>query len=125
MIDLHIHSTASDGTCTPSEILELVKKNKLRAFSITDHDSVDGVRELLKIGIPDQIDFVTGIEISASPPSLCASKGSMHILGYGMDVENSELDQTLRKLQISRKNRNPKIVEKLNEIGIRDRRSVV
>ena len=118
-IDLHIHTTASDGSCTPSEIVALVKKHKIGAFSITDHDTVDGVRELIKIGVPEDIGFVTGVEVSASPPNSCASQGSMHILGYGMDIENPDLDQTLRKLQDSRKNRNPKIIQKLNDLGIR------
>jgi 3',5'-nucleoside bisphosphate phosphatase len=64
-IDLHIHSTASDGTLTPSEILELAENLHLGAISLTDHDAVDGNRDLLKRGVPGSIGFLTGIEISA------------------------------------------------------------
>jgi DNA polymerase III alpha subunit len=59
-IDLHIHSTASDGTLTPSEILALAETLHLGAISLTDHDAVDGNRDLLRTGIPRSIGFLTG-----------------------------------------------------------------
>jgi 3',5'-nucleoside bisphosphate phosphatase len=118
-IDLHIHSTASDGTLTPIEILALAETLHLGAISLTDHDAVDGNRDLLRTGVPRSIRFLTGIEISASPPPLFPVSGSFHILGYGIDIEDKALNQTLITLQDARKNRNPYIIRKLNTLGIK------
>jgi len=118
-IDLHIHSTASDGTLTPSEILALAETLSPGAISLTDHDAVDGNRDLLRTGIPHSIGFLTGIEISAEPPSLYPVFGSFHILGYGFNIEDKALNQTLITLQDARKNRNPQIIRKLNTLGIK------
>ena len=117
-IDLHIHSTASDGTLTPPEILELANTLKLGAIAITDHDTLDGSRQAIAKGIPDTLGFLTGVEISARRPSFFPGKGSCHILGYRIDVENRELNKALQKLQTARKDRNPKILERLRDLGI-------
>lgn len=117
-IDLHIHSTASDGTLTPAEILARAEKLHLRAIAITDHDTIEGSRAALDIDIPDTLYFLTGVEISANPPASCPCSGSLHILGYGIDLKHPELNQTLQKLQESRRNRNPRIINLLNEQGI-------
>jgi 3',5'-nucleoside bisphosphate phosphatase len=118
-IDLHIHSTASDGTLTPFEILALAETLHLGAISLTDHDAVDGNRDLLRTGVPRSVKFLTGIEISALPPLLFPVSGSFHILGYGIDIEDKALNQTLITLQDARKNRNPYIIQKLNTLGIK------
>ncbi len=118
-IDLHIHSTASDGTLTPIEILLLAETLHLGAISLTDHDALDGNRDILKKGVPDSIGFLTGVEISALPPSLFPVFGSFHILGYGINIEDHALNQTLITLQNARKNRNPQIIQKLNALGIK------
>ena len=117
-IDLHIHSTASDGTLTPPEILELANTLKLGAIAITDHDTLDGSRQAIAKGIPDTLGFLTGVEISARRPSFFPGKGSCHILGYRIDLENRELNKALQKLQTARKDRNPKILERLRDLGI-------
>jgi predicted metal-dependent phosphoesterase TrpH len=117
-IDLHIHSTASDGTLTPPEILELANDLKLAAISITDHDTLDGSRQAIARGIPDTLGFLTGVEISARRPSFFPGKGSCHILGYRIDLENRALNKALQKLQTARKDRNPKILERLRDLGI-------
>jgi len=116
-IDLHIHSTASDGTLTPVEILAMARKLKLAAIAITDHDTIDAPRELLSLGIPSDIKFLTGVEISASWPSSFLVGGSLHILGYGMRIDDLFLNQTLSALQDARKNRNPQIIKRLNSFG--------
>jgi predicted metal-dependent phosphoesterase TrpH len=116
-IDLHIHSTASDGTLSPHEIVKLAIKLKLGAISITDHDTVDGSKEVLNSGVPDFLKFVTGIEISASPPSFYSCPGSFHILGYALNIDDPILNSTLEVLQHSRKNRNPGIIERLKRLG--------
>lgn len=117
-IDLHIHSNASDGTFSPSEILTLSLEHHLRAIAITDHDTLSGVREAVLIGIPPDLKFVSGVEISATPPPSFNCPGSFHILGYALDPEDQNLNQTLEKLQLARKNRNPQIIARLNALGI-------
>lgn len=116
-IDLHIHSTASDGTLSPAEILKLAQKLKLRAIAITDHDTIAGSKEALQAGIPPSVKFLTGVEISASSPPSISHTGSFHILGYSISLDDPQLNKTLDLLQKARKNRNPKIVKRLNDLG--------
>lgn len=116
-IDLHIHSTASDGSFTPAEILEHAQQLNLAAIAITDHDSIDGSRKALQSGIPPSLGFLTGVEISAAHPPFFHGSGSFHILGYSINLDNRELNQALSKLQDARKNRNPAILKLLNKLG--------
>ncbi len=116
-IDLHIHSTASDGTLSPLEILNMAQRLNLGAISITDHDTINGTKEALAIGIPHSLKFLTGVEISANPPPSFSGPGSFHILGYGINIHDTELNHTLVRLQEARKNRNPRIIELLNRMG--------
>lgn len=116
-IDLHIHSTASDGTLSPAEIVALALRIGLGAISITDHDSIAGAREVLLGGIPDTLGFLTGVEISAEPPPFYPGGGSIHVLGYGLRLDDPELNRALEKLQDSRRQRNPEIVARLNKLG--------
>ena len=116
-IDLHIHSTASDGSFTPAEILHHAQQLDLAAISITDHDTVAGSKEALEIGIPTSIDFLTGVEISAAPPPSYPKPGSFHILGYSIQLDDPALNKALETLQDARKNRNPEILNCLNELG--------
>jgi hypothetical protein len=117
-IDLHIHSTASDGTLSPSEILTLAQDFNIAAISITDHDTLEGSRNALSCGIPPSVKFLTGVEISADPPDSFSLSGSLHILGYAVDADHLELNQTLSKLKDSRENRNPRILKLLSGLGI-------
>jgi 3',5'-nucleoside bisphosphate phosphatase len=113
-VDLHSHSTASDGTLAPAEVARLAKSSGLSGFALTDHDTIGGVveagAEAAKLGI----DFLPGIEISAEFPA----PGTMHILGYGIDPESETLKNLTATLIAGRDNRNPRIVEKLNEMGV-------
>ena len=117
-IDLHIHTTASDGTFTPSEIVAHAVKLKLKAIAITDHDTLAGSGEALSSGIPAALEFLTGVEISAAPPPLYHQTGSFHLLGYSIRLDDAVLNRTLEKLQAARKNRNPAIIDRLNALGI-------
>ncbi|MCD4742456.1 MAG: ribonuclease III [Desulfobacteraceae bacterium] len=117
MIDLHIHSTASDGSFSPSEILNLCLDAGIKAIALTDHDSIDGVKEVMKIGVPWPLEFITGVEISCEPLSNFPDNSSFHILGYGFDLGNKEMNSILEKLQIARSDRNPLIIQKLNDLG--------
>ena len=118
-IDLHIHSTASDGSLTPADIIDHAQKLNLAAIAITDHDSVDGSKEALRIGIPPSLHFLTGVEISAAHPPFFPGSGSFHILGYAIQLDNRDLNQALNRLQDARKNRNPEILKRLNKLGFR------
>jgi 3',5'-nucleoside bisphosphate phosphatase len=117
-IDLHIHSTSSDGTLTPQEILTQAQNLQLGAIAITDHDTLDGSKDALLIGIPPSVKFLTGVEISSEPPPSFSSAGSFHILGYAVDVDHPQLNHTLSMLRDSRKRRNPQILKLLSRLGI-------
>ena len=117
-IDLHIHSTASDGTLTPSEILVLAQNLNLGAIAITDHDTLDGSKDALSFGIPPSVKFLTGVEISSEPPPPFSCAGSFHMLGYAADVDHPNLNHTLSMLRDSRKRRNPQILKLLSRLGI-------
>lgn len=112
-IDLHIHSTFSDGTMSPTELVELAKFKRLKTISITDHDTMAGVGEALTAGAEAGVEVIPGLEISVEH----AGK-YMHILGYYMDVKNPELLKSLEVLQVGRAARNNKILEKLAEYEI-------
>jgi hypothetical protein len=112
-VDLHIHTRASDGTFSPSEVVRLAKDRKLRAIAITDHDTVDGVQEALEEGRRISIEVVPGVEISAN-----IKDGSFHLLGYFVETTGSLLAEKLGTLKQARSDRNPRIVHKLNDLGI-------
>ena len=116
-IDLHIHSTASDGSLTPSEILQQAQKLNLGAIAITDHDSLEGSKAALRAGIPSSIKFLSGVEISAAYPPFLSRSGSLHLLGYAIRLEDRGLNQSLSKLRQARKNRNPEILNRLEKLG--------
>ncbi len=113
-VDLHCHSTASDGTLPPREVVQLARESNLSALSLTDHDTIAGIAdasdEARKLGI----DFLPGIEISAEFPA----PGTLHILGYGIDPTSPSLVALTAELIAARDARNPIIVEKLNELGV-------
>src|ERR1700689_5377183 len=113
-VDLHCHSTASDGTFAPTDVVKLAVNNGLSALALTDHDTIGGVAEAAGEAKNLGIDFLPGIEISAEYPS----PGTMHILGYGVDPNSATLKDLTTQLLAGRGNRNPQIVAKLNELGV-------
>ncbi len=117
-IDLHIHTTASDGTLKPVQIISRAQRLNLKAIAITDHDTVAGSQEAVNCGIPPSLGFLTGVEISAAPPPFYSGAGSFHLLGYSIRLEDSRLNRTLSTLQRARKERNPAIMKRLNRLGI-------
>lgn len=116
-IDLHIHSSASDGTLTPLEIVKRARSLNLGAIAITDHDTVNGLRQIRSLLPMEDLAFLNGVEISTSAPASCNHPGSLHILGYGFNLEDPELNRHLTILQSARKNRNPQIIARLNQLG--------
>ena len=112
-IDLHTHSNASDGSFPPREVVRLATERRLQALALTDHDTIDGLPEAMAAGQEFGIEVIPGIEISARHNS-----GSMHILGYFLDYESEVLARRLAVLQKARKDRNPQIIAKLNDLGL-------
>lgn len=112
LIDLHVHTTASDGTMTPEEVVIHARESGLKAIAITDHDTIDGVNEALSAGLRIGLEVVPGVEISADFP------GEMHILGYFIDPADAKLRSGLAMLRRYREERNPKIAQKLRELGL-------
>ena len=117
-IDLHIHSTASDGSYSPSDIIAMAANIGLQAIAITDHDTLDGACQALECDIPSGLRLVTGVEISAQPPPEFKIGGSLHILGYGVDPNHPKLTQTLRKFQKIRDSRTHRMLDQLHQLGI-------
>ena len=99
-IDLHVHSTCSDGTLTPEELVLRGIKNDLVAFALTDHDTVDGVaRAIRKAEELDQhIQVIPGVELSCQYPVSPDQSVEIHILGYNIDHTNPALVSTLKKV---------------------------
>ncbi|HNA45846.1 MAG: PHP domain-containing protein [Nitrospira sp.] len=112
-IDLHLHTTHSDGSCSTAEVMAFAKQAGLTALAITDHDIVDGIPEATAIGKELGIEVVPGVEISSR-----LGESELHILGYFLNWTDPLLAQRLSTLRDSRHLRNPKIVQRLNELGI-------
>ncbi len=107
--DLHLHSTFSDGLYTPEALVDLVVSKGLKAFSITDHDTVQGV---VSIKPCTKATLIPGIELTST------SEGKeVHILGYYIDIKNAELLETLSHIAVRREKRLMDIVDKLNKAG--------
>ncbi|MCI5189242.1 MAG: PHP domain-containing protein, partial [Candidatus Electrothrix sp. AS4_5] len=112
-VELHTHSMYSDGTATPAELVQMAADRNLKGFSLTDHDTVEGVQEVLCHGKAIGMPVISGIEVSTMHRQY-----SLHILGYGVDPKNEKFLQWLARLQQSRIERNRKIVKKLAAMGI-------
>ncbi len=113
-IGLHVHSTASDGSYRPGEVVRLAREGNLAAIALTDHDTIDGLPEAIRAGGEAGVEVIPGVEVSARFPG-----GSMHILGYFIDYTNGLLDERLAVLKAARAERNPRIIAKLNALGIK------
>ena len=112
IVDFHTHSTCSDGTLTPKELVNHAKKSGLSAFALTDHDSVDGIKEAKEEAERIGIEFIPGIEFSA------AENTETHIIGLFINPENETLLKTIEKLKGSRKRRMEEICFKLRNLGM-------
>ena len=113
-VDLHTHSTASDGQTPPRELILLADRLGLAAIALTDHDTTAGLAEARNTAkdTPD-LTFIPGIEVSAQ-----CERGTMHILGLGIDEAAPEMREFADRLRRARDERNPKIIENLRGLGI-------
>lgn len=112
-IDLHLHTTHSDGSLSPTEVLQLALKARVTALAITDHDIVSSIPEALAVGAELGIEIIPGVEISS-----CIGNSELHILGYYIQWQDPELNQRFATLRESRHNRNPQIIERLRSLGL-------
>ena len=111
-IDLHMHSTISDGTLTPKEIIDEAVKNGVDTISICDHDSLDAyTEELFEYAKKNNINLIKGLEISTQ------GEVGVHVLGYNIDLNNQELKDALYRLKNSRHIYLHDVAKKLNEFG--------
>ncbi len=113
-VDLHTHSLASDGSLPPADLVRYADAADLAAVALTDHDTFSGLAEARKAArdFPD-LDFVSGVELSAQPIS-----GTVHLLGLGVDETAPSLLKVAKFLRRAREQRNPRIVEKLQAMGL-------
>ena len=112
-IDLHTHSTASDGIYSPTELLHRAKDSGLRVLALTDHDSTGGLDEAAEVAGKLDIDFIPGVEINTD-----VTAGEVHILGYFLEYERPAFQAVLKVLRDARERRGQRMVELLNEEGI-------
>jgi predicted metal-dependent phosphoesterase TrpH len=112
-IDLHTHSTASDGIYAPAELLQRAKDIGLRIVALTDHDSTGGLQEAAQEAGKLDIDLIPGIEINTD-----VAGGEVHVLGYFLEYERPAFQDVLKVLRDARVRRGQRMVELLNEQGI-------
>ena len=112
-IDLHLHTTHSDGSLPPAEVVTLAHEAKVSALAITDHDITTGLPEAMAAGERLGIEIIPGIEVSSR-----YGESELHVLGYFLRWKDDLLNQRLTTLRESRHRRNPQIVERLQALGI-------
>jgi len=112
-IDLHLHTTYSDGSLSPTMIVELAHKVGLTALAMTDHDSTDGLLEAMVAATSYGIEVVPGVEISS-----LYQEAETHILGYFFNSHDSLFQKRLRELRETRHDRNCEIVQVLTSLGL-------
>jgi len=118
--DLHAHTTASDGTFTPRELVELAQVNGLAAVAVTDHDTTAGLAEALATGAELGVEVVPGIELSTT-----FEEREVHVLGYYYDPQHPELLALTQRMRDDRLDRMGKMIEKLQQAGVQISRAEV
>ena len=113
-VDLHTHSSFSDGSMPPPKLLAVADNANLLAVALTDHDTTEGLPEAHKAaGEFPQLRFVAGVEVSAK-----FTGGTLHILGLGIDESAAGIQKLAGQLREARAERNPKIIARLQGLGL-------
>ena len=111
-VDLHLHTTASDGTLTPKQLIDQISATTLRTVAVTDHDSTNGVAEAVEAANAyPQLTVIPGIELGTA-----SDDSELHLLGYFIDPQNKNLQTKLEQFRIERVDAARAMVEKLKEI---------
>ena len=113
MIDLHVHTTASDGQYTPSQIIQKASEKNIKVIAITDHDTTAGLKEALEEGKKLGVTVVPGIELNITFPT-----GEFHLLGHGLKEPSKSLTNIVENVIKNRNDRNLQIIEKMNADGV-------
>ena len=119
IVDLHVHSTESDGTLTPSEIVFAAKEAGLSAFALTDHDTVSGIAKAAPIAAKYQIELIPGIELSTQyeVPTVKSQSKEVHVVGLYIDPANPKLLAKTKEFRDCRDSRNKKMIKALQKEG--------
>lgn len=112
IIDLHVHSSASDGTFTPTQLVAEAKKAGLSAFALTDHDTTDGIAEAVAAAEEAGIELIPGVELSTEYDGK-----EIHVVGLYIDITNESMQKHMAAFRDSRDNRNVYMLEKLRAEG--------
>ena len=112
MLDLHIHTTASDGSLTPTQVVQLARKKGFSLIVVTDHDTMGGVAEALEAGKKYNVDVVPGVEISSGVTL------EVHMLGYGMSPDHPVMKAMMEDMRAARVERMERIIENLQKMGV-------
>lgn len=115
MIDLHSHSNASDGQLSPTALVELAASNAVKVLALTDHDTTAGLAEARSAAKRHDLQLINGVEIS-----VIWQRRTLHIVGLGIDPDNSDLSQGLAGLQQQRQARAERMAEKLEKLGLQN-----
>ena len=113
MIDLHTHSTASDGSLSPTDLVTHANEKNISVLALTDHDTVSGLQEAESCAAKVGITFIKGIELNIEQ-----KKGEFHLLGLGLQKISPELEHEVEILQTGRINRNLQIIDKMKADGL-------
>ena len=114
LVDLHLHTTASDGRLTPTELVTLAAGEGLKTIAVTDHDSTEGLQEAFEAAASfPGLRIIPGIELSTDVPG-----NEIHVLAYFIQYEDVSLQNTLREFRAGRVGRARKMVEKLRAMGV-------
>jgi predicted metal-dependent phosphoesterase TrpH len=113
MIDLHTHSTHSDGTLTPHELVSLAKKEGLATIALTDHDTINGIEDARNAAYESGITFIAGVELEIE-----FSKGEFHLLGLGLSKNLDAFGKALEEVRAFRTERNVSMIRTMRSAGI-------
>src|SRR6056297_85172 len=111
IVDLHIHSTCSDGYLSPEEVVRQAQRVGLAAVALADHDNIDGIARAIQVGTELDIIVLAGMELSTQWYHF----SDMHLLGYGFDYQDPYLVRALQEFQEFRRQRNRQIIAKINQ----------
>lgn len=114
LIDLHVHSTFSDGTSTPEQLIKLAEEKNLYVIALTDHDTVEGIPHVLKAAAHSRVKVIPGTELSTA---WLESEQDVHVLGYRMDFQAASFQAHLKDFVNERTWRNRKMLQRLHDAG--------
>jgi predicted metal-dependent phosphoesterase TrpH len=112
--DLHVHTTSSDGTYTPAQVVALAQRSGLAAIALTDHDTLAGISPARSAAAESRMEIIAGVEISTE-----YAGRELHLLGYFVDVKDRPLQHALERMAVERAARYHGMVERLHALGVR------